>query len=497
MIKVLLVDDEDIEREAMAEIIPWKKLDMELVDMAWNGIEGLEKIRMYIPDIVITDIKMPVMDGIQLIRNTKELYPDILFVVLSGYGEYGYTSRAMELGIRHYILKPCDEEKIVEVLQGVKKELAELENKRKSEQEYRSTFYQMLPRVKEQILGILITQKEVSKADKILLEKFMEDTRNSFALLGIRSPQELDQLDQFVLTNILTELLGVENIYMSTSTKDEMIYLIPEEIVENLRPLIIKVHKEYGKYKQTGLRSAISRTGGIEEVSSLYSQLQELFFLGDSEGRMEFISFDFLKKDNSVMILDYDRIREAKDYAEVMFEIYTSFAKMEMRGFSKNRIADSFRFFLKIFCEKEECEAKDGDIWELLEIVTEECAAYLKLSLPDTKDGNRMKHILYSIYQNIKNPDLSLQYLAKEVLFINEDYFGRFFYRYTNEKYSSFLVRVRVNLAKRLLEFNPDIRISELAEQTGYPADGQYFAKVFKKNTGMVPSEYRKMLIDG
>lgn len=497
MIKVLLVDDEDIEREAMAEIIPWKKLDMELVDMAWNGIEGLEKIRMYIPDIVITDIKMPVMDGIQLIRNTKELYPDILFVVLSGYGEYEYTSRAMELGIRHYILKPCDEEKIVEVLQGVKKELAELENKRKSEQEYRSTFYQMLPRVKEQILGILITQKEVSKADKILLEKFMEDTRNSFALLGIQSPQELDQLDQFVLTNILTELLGVENIYMSTSTKDEMIYLIPEEIVENLRPLIIKVHKEYGKYKQTGLRSAISRTGGIEEVSSLYSQLQELFFLGDSEGRMEFISFDFLKKDNSVMILDYDRIREAKDYAEVMFEIYTSFAKMEMRGFSKNRIADSFRFFLKIFCEKEECEAKDGDIWELLEIVTEECAAYLKLSLPDTKDGNRMKHILYSIYQNIKNPDLSLQYLAKEVLFINEDYFGRFFYRYTNEKYSSFLVRVRVNLAKQLLEFNPDIRISELAEQTGYPADGQYFAKVFKKNTGMVPSEYRKMLIDG
>ena len=109
MIKVILVDDEDIERDAMAEIIPWEKLDMELVDTAWNGIEGLEKIRMHVPDIVITDIKMPVMDGIQLIRNTKELYPDILFVVLSGYGEYEHTSRAMELGIRHYILKPCDE----------------------------------------------------------------------------------------------------------------------------------------------------------------------------------------------------------------------------------------------------------------------------------------------------------------------------------------------------------------------------------------------------
>ena len=124
----------------------------------------------------------------------------------------------------------------------------------------------------------------------------------------------------------------------------------------------------------------------------------------------------------------------------------------------------------------------------------EECAAFLRLSLPDTKDGNRLKHILYGIYQNIKNPDLSLQYLAKEVLFMNEDYFGRFFYRSTNEKYSSFLVRIRVDLAKQLMAFNPDIRITELAEQIGYPADGQYFAKVFKKNTGMVPSEYRKML---
>lgn len=496
MNKVLLVDDEDIEREAMAEIIPWKKLDMELVDMAWNGIEGLEKIRMHIPDIVITDIKMPVMDGIQLIRNTKELYPDILFVVLSGYGEYEYTSRAMELGIRHYILKPCDEEKIVEVLLGVKKELEELENRRKSEQEYRSTFDRMLPRVKEQILGILITKEEVSRADEILLEKFMEDITNSFVLLGIQSSLELDQLDQFALTNILTELLGVENVYMSTATKNEMVYLIPAEMAENLRPLIIKVHKEYRKYKQTKLRSAISRTGGIEDVSHLYSQLQELFFLGDSEGKMEFISFDFLGEadDNSVMVLDYDRIREAKDYAEVMFEIYTSFVKMEIRGFSRKRIADSFRFFLKIFCGKAECELNDGDIWGILEMVIEECTAYLKLSLPDTKDGSRMKHILYSIYQNIKNPDLGLQYLAKEVLFMNEDYFGRFFYRYTNEKYSSFLVRIRVDLAKRLMAFDPDIRISELAEQIGYPADGQYFAKVFKKTTGLVPSEYRKML---
>lgn len=495
MLRVLLVDDEDIEREAMAEIIPWRELDMELADMAWNGIEGLAKIQVSEPDIVITDIKMPVMDGIQLIQKTREMYPDILFVVLSGYGEYEYTSRAMELGIRHYILKPCDEKKMVEVLLGVKKELTEQRYKKGMELEYRSTYNRMLPRVKERILGILITEKEVSGSDKVLLDRIMEHGNHSFVLLGIRSPKEPDQLDRFVLTNILTELLGEENIYMSTSAKNEMIYLILEDVAENLRPLVLKLHKEYGKYKQIRLRFAVSRAGEIEEVSRLYRELQELFFLGDSEGDMEFISFELFTgaKDSFTVMPDSERLKAAGHFGDIIFEIYASLVAMELRGFSKKRTEDSFRFFLKVFCGKEDYRWKGEDGWDILETVTEACAAFLKLSLPDTKDGNRLKHIFYSIYGNIKNPDLSLQYLAKEVLFMNKDYFGRFFYRYTNEKYSSFLLRIRMELAKRLMSLNPDIHIADLAQQIGYPADGQYFAKVFKKYTGMTPSEYRRL----
>ena len=101
MYRVIFVDDEDIEREAMAAIIPWEQVDMELADMAWNGVEGLEKIRMHRPDVVITDIKMPVMNGIELIREAQKISPNTVFVVLSGYGEFEYTSQAMELGIRH------------------------------------------------------------------------------------------------------------------------------------------------------------------------------------------------------------------------------------------------------------------------------------------------------------------------------------------------------------------------------------------------------------
>ena len=196
-------------------------------------------------------------------------------------------------------------------------------------------------------------------------------------------------------------------------------------------------------------------------------------------------------------MLDYDRIKAAEDYPGLMFVMYAALVKMEMRGLSEGRIADSFRFFLEVFCQKASYQWKGRDIWEIFEEVTEVCGAFLGLSLPDTKEGSRIKHILFCIYRNIKSPELSLQYLAREVLFMNEDYFGRFFYRCTSERYSLFLVRIRMELAMRLMAFDPDIRISELAEQAGYPADGQYFAKVFKKRTGMVPSEYKRTLTEG
>ena len=103
---LLIVDDEEIEREGMAQFIPWDTYEMKVVGTARNGAEGLKKIAKYKPDLAIVDIKMPVMNGIEMIRKAKEQYPDMTFVVLSGYGDYECTSQAMELGVRHYILKP-------------------------------------------------------------------------------------------------------------------------------------------------------------------------------------------------------------------------------------------------------------------------------------------------------------------------------------------------------------------------------------------------------
>ena len=124
MYTLLIVDDEEIEREGMAQFIPWDSYEIKVVSTARNGAEGLEKIAKFRPDLAIVDIKMPVMNGIEMIRQAKEQYPDMTFVVLSGYGDYEFTSQAMELGVRHYILKPCDESKMIPVLNKAFAELA-------------------------------------------------------------------------------------------------------------------------------------------------------------------------------------------------------------------------------------------------------------------------------------------------------------------------------------------------------------------------------------
>ncbi|WP_349670828.1 response regulator [Lacrimispora sp.] len=497
MYKVMLVDDEDIEREAMADIIPWEKIGMQLVDMAWNGIEGLEKIQTNLPDIVITDIKMPVMDGIELIKRTHELYPNIFFVVLSGYGEYEYTSKAMELEIRHYILKPCDVNKIVEVLLNVKKELLNREEKLKSERQYLNSIERMVPQIKERIFYELIRKEELSVSDKILLSTFKESFSDDVILLSVRGPKEFDQLDRFALTNIITEFIGEDQVYMNAGLNKEIVYLLPAALSSQLCSVMLKVYSEYNKYKKVRLRSAVSKRGRLKECFRLYCQIQELFDFGGVEEKQEFLHFGMYhdKAEDSFLMVDYTKIRNAKNIQDLIFEIYCSCVKMQMQKISLDRMSEVYGFVLRIlFGENEKKLKKCEQVSQLLEQVIEKCAFHMNLSFPNTKDGNRMRKILYMVYWNIKNPDLNLQYMAQNELFMNEDYLGRFFAKNMNERFSAFLVRVRILLIQRLLLYQTDIKVSDLAEQTGYPSDGQYLTKVFKKHTGMVLSEYRRMI---
>ncbi len=494
MYRVIFVDDEDIEREAMAAIIPWEQVDMELADMAWNGVEGLEKIRMHRPDVVITDIKMPVMNGIELIREAQKISPNTVFVVLSGYGEFEYTSQAMELGIRHYILKPCDEPQIVEVLKKVKEELERQNARQQTEREYHHTMRRLVPYAKEQILRELIMKRELSHSDELLLKRFLGDARNEFILLAVQSADGFDQMDQFVVGNILTELVGEENIVMKADLERQLVFLLPAGMRENVRPIVLKLHREFCKFRKAGLRSAVSGSGRLEQAYELYCQIAELYHMGELEEHQEFLSREFFRSGTGdfAAMIDYRRIREAEDFQTLLFEIYAAGVKMEIHGCAIPQMAQAYGLMCRVLYGVEEPAFKAEEMWALVESVVEICAKRQKVTMREDHDSQRMKQILFAVYKNIRNPELTIQYLAKEILYMNENYLGRFFYKYTGEKYSAYLAKLRMSLAKRVLAYYPDIKVTQLSELVGYPPDGQYFARVFKKETGMSPSEYRE-----
>lgn len=124
MIRLLIVDDEKIIRKTISEHIDWEQLGIEVIGTAKDGIEAYDMILDESPDIVMTDIKMPGFSGLELLQRIKKINKDAEFIILSGYNEFDFAREAMQHGVRHYLLKPCNEEQIIQSVKQVMEELA-------------------------------------------------------------------------------------------------------------------------------------------------------------------------------------------------------------------------------------------------------------------------------------------------------------------------------------------------------------------------------------
>ena len=501
MYKLLIVDDEEIEREGMAQFIPWEKYQVELAGTAWNGLEGYEKVKSLKPDIVLTDIKMPVMNGIEFIKKVRKELPDIEFIVLSGYGEYEFTSQAMEEGIRHYILKPCDEEKIAEVIDKVKHKISERRSRKEQELEVTQKVHQLMPRAREQVFQNLLLDREQLEGN---YEQFLEEygqTDKSIRLLAMRAEESFDQLEQFVLGNILGELLGLDKVLLSTVIQHDVLFLVEEEDRERIEKAVVRTKQEYQRLEKSAIVAAVSESGSIHSLAGFYKETQELFRMSTSEQKKKLLSYGLFKdvKDETSLFIDYDVIQRTDDYAEILSELSLSFMKMEIKGYSYEEMRETAEWMLRILYGAEvaavpvEYGGEEQKSRKLYESVSSTITAAKGLNM-EGKEEERVRNILLATFQNIRNPDLSIQFLAKEVLFMNEDYFGRIFQKNRKIKFSSFLLEQRVHLSQKLLKFDPELKISRLAEMVGYLPDGQYFSKAFKKVTGITPTEYRDSL---
>lgn len=163
MYKVLLVDDERIITDGMAKVIAWESIGTSLIGTARNGIEAFSVIEQKQPDIVISDIKMPGMNGLELVEKVNSVFPHIRFILLSGFSEFDYAKQAMAYGVKHYLLKPCNEHSIMDAVTELCEDLTQRLNREKFVQQMKGTLESVMPYAKEQMLKEIVTNQYENK----------------------------------------------------------------------------------------------------------------------------------------------------------------------------------------------------------------------------------------------------------------------------------------------------------------------------------------------
>ena len=482
---LLIVDDEEIEREGMAQFIPWDSYEMKVVSTARNGAEGLEKIAKYRPDLAIVDIKMPVMNGIEMIRKAKEQYPDMTFVVLSGYGDYEFTSQAMELGVRHYILKPCDESKMIPVLNKAIAELDEARAQNAHSAKLENEARLLKPYAREQLFRDLLLGRALpvgGSSTRQLLDELGGEAR-SVLLLDFRLKCGFDSLERYVVGNMLGDLLPDGTLLMTTGINRDVLVLTDAMAEPSVEAAVHVLKKEFKRFETLPMLSSASWTGTLAELSVLFRQVQELLQLNPDENETALLrpSQNAALPETVNEIFDIRALRQAGSYEELLRELALAFARMEAKNYRPRQRQQLCELAWKLLFEDKAAPEDALAAW------ADALTAAWNLPQPDA----RSREIFLAIYENLSDPDFSLQTIAQQRLFMSEDHLRRIFSQMTGERFSAYLERARITQAQRLLEFQPDMKISRLAELVGYPLDGQYFSKVFRKLCGVTPTEYR------
>ena len=483
MYTLLIVDDEEIEREGMAQFIPWDSYEIKVVSTARNGAEGLEKIAKFRPDLAIVDIKMPVMNGIEMIRQAKEQYPDMTFVVLSGYGDYEFTSQAMELGVRHYILKPCDESKMIPVLNKAFAELEEARKKNARSEKLETEARLLKPYAREQLFrDLLLGKAQASSGARQLVDELGGEQR-MVLLLDFRLKCGFDSLERYVVGNMLGDLLPDGTLLMTTGVDRDVLVLADAMAESSVETAVQVLKKEFKRFETLPMLSSASRTGTLAELSVLFRQAQELLQLNMDENEPALLrpSRNAALPETVNEIFDLEALRQTGSYEEVLQELAFSFAKMEAKDYRPQQRQKLCELAWKLLFEDKAAPEDSLPAW----------ADALTAAWNHPQPDARSREIFLAIYENLPEPEFSLQTIAQQRLFMSEDHLRRIFSQMTGNRFSAYLEHCRITQARRLLEFQPDMKISRLAELVGYPLDGQYFSKVFRKICGVTPTEYR------
>jgi len=467
MLKVLLVDDEKWIVKSLRSIVNWESLGYEIIADASNGIDGYEKIKQLSPDLVFTDIRMPGMDGLELIRKSNELNRDISFIVTSGYKEFEYAKKAIQYGALSYCLKPFDEAEIIEVLEqfGRKKQRSrailqmELLNMLQESEGYRAEL------ILETMSKLGFDWNESIGAAAVVVV----GTAN--LQISVSGPTISLQIGRGLKAYIvrgddLTELTdslslelpeGVSGIGVGTCVYH------PTHLINSIGDASIAAHRFFITGHK-GIWNAHIPNGNLDEVKKMLWKL--------SQTRNSGLVHEVNRKIEAMIAEESFTIRHAVSlYHMVLFHVYNL---EEEQLLSYQQLSNRF-----------------SHVSELTAYLTSLLMQHYDQSFtpsPKTLPLTTFGKIVAYIDEHFKE-DLSLQ-LISENLDLNPNYVSQLFRKESSETFLQYLTKKRIANACRLLN-DTSLSIQEISESSGY-LDYFHFAKTFKKTTGLTASQYRE-----
>lgn len=513
MLKILLVDDEKLEREGIAGLVDWQAQSLELIGAAKNGVEAYEIIGKQHPDIVITDIKMPVVSGLDLIEKVRAVDPDILFIVLSGYGDYEFTSKAMLFGVRHYLLKPVTEEKILEVLDDTKDILCQREKEKTLVRNLRGNFEKVLPHVKQQFLRDAALTGVYDQASSRYYQQLFRISGDRFRLALLLIDRNCDFIDRFALKNMAEEIIGTVRL---NAIIDGYVVLLLDDCTDGwLTGQLEEVQRKYREYFNAEVIGSVSDGDQFYRIHSMYEQGRKLlglyFELPETRIIFSRMATRTARLDQPDILSDmesiYSHVSSGK-ISELNFSLEIFFVKLERNNGKLSDIRLYCKKLIKMllnlcltddpgdYDRKSSQIDKAEDIRQICNIVRSVSSKITSMHLGESLRCHTpvVEEMIRCIYENMDNPQLSLGWIAKEILFMNEEYLGRVFFREMHEKFCQFVLRIRLDMAKRLIENTHDLKIYEISRMTGFAQDAQYFSRMFKQYTRYTPTEYKRSL---
>lgn len=535
MYKILLVDDEILVRDAIRENIDWGKLDCELIGDCENGKQAVEFVKTHEVDIVLTDILMPYMDGMELSHFLHDNYPDILIVIFSGFGEFEYAKKAIQYNVSEYMLKPVTAMELTKVIENMKEKL----DSRKKEQRKMESLTQVSQDyhknanvIRSKALDCLVKCTRDVQVSLDELERMgitFQAASYRVAVFDIDTYSDMYQMDMdkqqesalmaFVLFNVGDEIVVQEKAGVVYQEGNNRVCIIfagnrTKEFSESIHRICREIQK---KVKEViGLETSIGIGSWVRSPYELiYSYrlaakaIDYRYLLGGN------LLFDMEEKktDNSIFLInDLETLTEAiksgdrrlmeETLGQIETEIKSALVEKSYACIYLQQVIRAIGNTCQSLSEEPEKIIAQREA--LLKAVTEQrmfsqAAALVEkyaqevfdaLQELNSSSGQRQGMLAMDyIQKNYMDPCLSLNSICS-YLNISTSYFSTIFKEMTGETFIEVLTRVRMEKAKELLE-NTTMKNYEIAEKVGF-SDPHYFGISFKKITGKTPTEYAR-----